>query len=76
MKHRPARRFVSMFANVDAASRKMQKEVFEITDGIGKEKDYLLILERKTAGVVYHPAQINITDEIIKRYNLKVSKTN
>ncbi len=55
---------------------KIQKEVFQITDEIGKEKGYLLILERKTGGVVYHPAQIDITDQIIKNYNLKVSKSN
>lgn len=56
--------------------QKIQKEVFEITGQIGKEEGYLLILERKTAGVVYHPASLDITDQIIKKYNLKVSKTN
>ncbi|CCK80162.1 OmpH family outer membrane protein [Desulfobacula toluolica] len=55
---------------------KFEKEVFKITDEIGKEEDYLLILEKKTAGVVYHPTQLDITDQVIKKYNLKVSKTN
>jgi outer membrane protein len=55
---------------------KIQKEVFKITDGLGKEKGYLLIIERKTAGVVYYPAQIDITEEIIKLYNLNESQTN
>ena len=54
----------------------IQKEVFQIIDKIGKEEGYLLILERKTAGVVYHPAQLDITDQIIKKYNLQISKTN
>jgi outer membrane protein len=54
---------------------KIQKEVFEIANEIGKEEGYLLILERKVAGVVYHPAQLDITDQIIKKYNLQVSKT-
>ena len=54
----------------------IQKEVFEITDEIGKEEGYLLILEKKTAGVIYHPKQLDITDQIIKKYNLKLSKTN
>lgn len=53
----------------------IQKEVFQITDKIGKEEGYLLILEKKTAGIVYHPAQLDITDKIIKKYNLNVSKT-
>lgn len=55
---------------------KIQEEVFEITDKMGKEEGYLLILEKKTAGVIYHPTQLDITDQVIKKYNLKVSKTN
>lgn len=55
---------------------KIQKEVLEITNELGKEEGYLLILEKKTAGVMYHPDQIDITDKIIKKYNLKTSKTN
>ncbi|NOX32518.1 MAG: OmpH family outer membrane protein [Deltaproteobacteria bacterium] len=55
--------------------KKIQKEVFQITNEIGKDEGYLLILEKKTAGVVYNPAQLDITDQIIKKYNLKVSKT-
>jgi len=54
----------------------IQKEVFEISNEIGKKAGYLLIFERKTAGIVYHPAQLDITDQIIKKYNLQVSKTN
>lgn len=53
----------------------IQKAVFEIANEIGKEEGYLLMLEKKTAGIIYHPAQIDITDKIIKKYNLKVSKT-
>lgn len=55
---------------------KIQNEVFQITDEMGKAEGYMLILEKKTAGVVYHPDQLDITDQIIKKYNLKVSKTN
>lgn len=54
---------------------KMQKAVFEIANKIGKEEGYLLIIEKKTAGIIYNPEQIDITDQIIKKYNLKVSKT-
>ena len=55
---------------------KIQKEVFQITDVIGKEEGYLLILEKKAAGIVFHPTQLDITDKVIKKYNLKISKTN
>ena len=54
---------------------KIQKAVFEIASEIGKQEGYLLILEKKMGGVVYHPNQLDITDQIIKKYNLKVSKT-
>jgi outer membrane protein len=54
----------------------IQKEVFAIAGEIGKEQGYLLILEKKTAGILYHPSQLDITDQLIKRYNLKMSKTN
>ncbi|MCP3872521.1 MAG: OmpH family outer membrane protein [Desulfobacteraceae bacterium] len=53
----------------------IQKEVFKISNEMGKKEGYLLILEIKTAGVIYHPEQIDITDQIIKNYNLQVSKT-
>ena len=54
---------------------KIQKEVFEIATTIGKDDGYLLILEKKQAGIIYNPEQIDITDKIIKAYNLKLSKT-
>jgi outer membrane protein len=54
---------------------KIQKAIFEIANEIGKEEGYLLILEKKTAGIIYHPTQLDITDKIIKKYNLKISKT-
>ncbi|MBU8910969.1 MAG: OmpH family outer membrane protein [Desulfobacterales bacterium] len=53
---------------------KIQNEVFQIANEIGKKEGYSLILEKKTAGVVYHPDQLDITDQIIKKYNLKISK--
>jgi len=53
---------------------KIQKEIFQIANEIGKEEGYLLILEKKTAGVIYHLDQLDITDQIIKKYNLKISK--
>jgi len=55
---------------------KIQTEVFQIAAEIGKKDGYLLILEKKAGGVIYNPDQIDITDKIIKSYNLKVSETN
>ena len=52
----------------------MQKDVFQIANDMGKEEGFLLIIERKTAGVIYMPAKVDITDTLIKKYNAKVAK--
>ncbi|MCG8633338.1 MAG: OmpH family outer membrane protein [Desulfobacterales bacterium] len=52
----------------------IQKDVFEIANTIGKQEGFLLILERKTAGVIYIPAQVDITEKVIKAYNAKFSE--
>ncbi len=50
---------------------KVSNEIVELVNEIGKKQGYLLILEEKSSGVIYAPSAINITDEIIKRYNAK-----
>jgi outer membrane protein len=52
----------------------IQKDVFEITNVLGKDEGFLLIIERKTAGVIYMPSSIDITDKLIKKYNAKTAK--
>ncbi len=52
----------------------IQKDVFEISNALGKAQGFLLILERKTAGVIYIPAQVDITDLVIQEYNTKVAQ--
>lgn len=52
----------------------IQKDVFEITNELGKKQGFLLIMERKVGGVIYAPAQVDITDEVIKLYNAKTAK--
>ncbi len=53
---------------------KTQNAVTEIANKIGKEQGFLLILEKNTSGVIYHPERIDITDEVIKLYNLEMAK--
>ncbi len=53
---------------------KMQKNVFDIVDKIGKKEGYLLVIEKKTAGVIYNPASIDITEKVIKVYNKMTAK--
>ncbi len=53
----------------------MQKQVFNLTEDIGKREQYQLIIAKKTAGIIYNQDALDITDQIIKEYNLIISKT-
>lgn len=53
----------------------IQKDIFEICEKIGKDEGYLMILERKTAGIIYVPDPVDITDTVIETYNARTSKT-
>ena len=48
---------------------KIQKEVVEVVQSIGKKEGYTLIVEKRTGGVVYAPTTIDITDQVIQAYN-------
>ncbi|NWH04335.1 OmpH family outer membrane protein [Desulfobacter latus] len=47
----------------------IQKDVFEITNKLGKSQGYLLIIEKKVAGVIYAADTVDVTDAVIKEYN-------
>lgn len=55
--------------------RRMQKEVFNIAREIGKKEGYLMILERNNSGVIYLTNNMDITDQVIIKYNKKTAKT-
>jgi outer membrane protein len=52
---------------------KIQKDVIKLAKEIGKKEGYLLIIEKNTAGILYSPASIEMTDKIIKIYNDQTS---
>lgn len=54
--------------------RNIQKEVLEIIAEIGKKEGYLVIFEKREAGVMYSPDTIDITDRLIQKYNSIFSK--
>ena len=54
---------------------KITKDVMGIVEEIGKKEGYLLIIEKKQAGVVYSPNTIDITDQVIQAYNTMYAKT-
>lgn len=47
----------------------IQKDIFDITNKLGNAKGYLLIIEKKNAGVIFAADKVDITDEVIKEYN-------
>jgi outer membrane protein len=49
--------------------RDIQKEVLEIVADIGKKEGFLVIFEKREAGVMYSPDTIDITDQLIQKYN-------
>jgi outer membrane protein len=51
---------------------KVSKELIEITDQIGKEGGYTIIVERSL--VPYIDPSLDVTDEVTKRHNEKYSK--
>ena len=51
----------------------LQAETQKIIEEIGKSGGYLMIMQKR--GVLYSPANIDITDDVIKRFNANYSKT-
>jgi outer membrane protein len=53
---------------------KIGLEVVGVIEKLGKERGFLLILERRNAGVMYGDAEADITDEVIKLYDQEKAK--
>jgi Skp family chaperone for outer membrane proteins len=56
-----------MKAQLGDSQEQFQKELVEVVTAVGKDKKYLLILER--AIVVYNDAVVDVTGEIIAKFN-------
>jgi len=52
----------------------IQEEVFKLVENIGDKEGFLLILEKREAGVVYGPNTIDLTDRIIQLYNAEYAQ--
>ncbi len=62
------KKYQSEFREIEAKEvDKLQKEIFSLTDQIGKKEGYLLIIEKNAA--VYYPNSIDLTDQLIEAYN-------
>jgi outer membrane protein len=49
--------------------KKIQDEVLKIVDNMGKELGYDLIVEQQETGLLYRSEKVDITDNVIKRYD-------
>jgi len=50
----------------------LQRDIKELVDDIGKKDGYLLIINKYS--VIYSPASIDITDDLVKQLNAKAAK--
>lgn len=53
-------------------TRRILKDLQEVVRKLGETEGYTLILERQEAGVLFAPKAIDITDEVIRRYDAGV----
>jgi outer membrane protein len=49
--------------------RQIQKEVFELAEKMGKEEGFSLILEKRESAALYFDASLEITEQLIRRYD-------
>ena len=53
--------------------QRMQKDILALVEQIGKKEGYLLIVNK--VGVLYSPMANDITDKLIKEYNVKFAQS-
>ncbi len=53
---------------------RIQGEVLQIITEMGKKEGFLLIFEKREAGVMYSPNTIDITDRLIQKYNASFAR--
>jgi outer membrane protein len=51
------------------ATKKVGKELEKIVEKAGKEEGYIIILEKRTVGLIYYKDSIDITDQVTQAYD-------
>jgi outer membrane protein len=51
------------------ARKEVIKDIEKVVDKIGKKKGYVIILERRTVGLIYYKDVIDLTDEVTEAYD-------
>ena len=54
--------------------REIIKELEEIVKAMAKEKGYTYVFEKNESGILYGPADSDLTEEIVKRYDKQYKK--
>jgi outer membrane protein len=49
----------------------LRQKLYDIITEIGKEQGYALVLERSTPGMIYAKEALDITDQVVERFNKK-----
>ena len=56
-------------------TQKITQQVSGIVEEISKEKELTAVFELNSSGLLYLKESVNLTDEVIKRYNAKAKKS-
>jgi outer membrane protein len=56
------------------ATQRILHEVTGVIERLGKERGYLLIIEKRSAGVIYGDPEGDVTEEVIKLYDQEKAK--
>ncbi len=54
--------------------QRIRQEVVELVQEMGKSGGYLLIVEKRTGEIIYHPKSVDATDQFIQKYNADFAK--
>ena len=56
-------------AHVNRLDRRITKEVTALAEKIGRKEGYLLIVDKRRAGVLYAPHTVDLTDDILHAFS-------
>ena len=69
------KKYMSDFRDLEARMiERIRTQLIGIIEEIGKKDGFLLIMEKREAGVLYSPNTVDITEKVIRLYNKKVEK--
>ncbi|MFO7965509.1 MAG: OmpH family outer membrane protein [Desulfobacterales bacterium] len=55
---------------------RIQADILKLVEEVGKKEGYLLVFEKREAGVMYAPDALDLSDQITKMYNDQYAREN